>query len=60
MYLENVDGYEGEGDLFTRFGIEIRDSATFVLSKRRWDDLVSTNLFPFQLDARSAEGPTLL
>ena len=25
MYLENVDGYEGEGDLFTKFGIEIRD-----------------------------------
>ena len=49
MYLENVDGYEGEGDLFTRFGIEIRDSATFVLSKRRWDDLVSTNQ-AFQLD----------
>ncbi len=59
MYLENVDGYEGEGDLFTRFGIEIRDSATFVLSKRRWDDLVSTNPGPFQLDARPAEGDLL-
>ena len=59
MYLENVDGYEGEGDLFTRFGIEIRQSATFVLSKRRWDDLVSTNPGPFQLDARPAEGDLL-
>ena len=25
MYMENVEGYDGEGDLFTRFGIEIRD-----------------------------------
>ena len=59
MYLEHVDGYEGEGDLFTRFGIEVRDSATFVLSKRRWDDLVSTNPGPFQLDTRPAEGDLL-
>ena len=41
MYLENVDGYEGEGDLFTKFGIEIRDQ-TFVLSKRRWEEVVDT------------------
>ena len=40
MYMENVEGYEGEGELFTRFGIEIRDQATFVLSKRRWEQMV--------------------
>lgn len=36
MYIENVDGFDGEGDLFTRFGVEIRDEATFVVSKNRW------------------------
>lgn len=36
MYIENTDGFDGEGDLFTRFGIEIRDQATFVVSRRRW------------------------
>ena len=50
MYLENVDGYEGEGDLFTKFGIEIRDQATFVLSKRRWEEVVDTSGGTFQLD----------
>lgn len=59
MYLENVDGFEGEGDLFTKFGIEIRDSATFVLSKRRWEEMVVTTGGDFQLDARPAEGDLL-
>jgi len=59
MYLENVDGYEGEGDLFTRFGIEIRDQATFVLARRRWDELVATSGGIFTQDTRPSEGDLL-
>lgn len=40
MYIENVDGFDGEGDLFTKFGVEIRDAATFILSRRRWNQVV--------------------
>lgn len=40
MYVENVEGFDGEGDLFTKFGIEIRDQATFVVSRRRWEQTV--------------------
>lgn len=36
MYIENVEGFDGEGDLFTKFGVEIRDQATFVVARRRW------------------------
>lgn len=36
MYIENTEGFDGEGDLFTKFGVEIRDQATFVVSRRRW------------------------
>ena len=43
MYIENVEGFDGEGDLFTKFGVEIRDAATFVVARRRWNQLV-TNL----------------
>ena len=43
MYLENVDGYEGEGDLFSKFGLEVRDQATFVISVRSWERFVSTD-----------------
>jgi len=43
MYLENVEGYEGDGELFQRFGLEIRDQATFVMARRRWEDVVETS-----------------
>jgi len=36
MYIENIEGFDGEGDLFTKFGVEIRDQATFVVARRRW------------------------
>ena len=41
MYIENIEGFDGEGDLFTRFGVEIRDEATFVVSRRRWNHVFS-------------------
>lgn len=40
MYVENMDGFDGEGDLFSKFGIEIRDAVTLILSKRRWEQTV--------------------
>lgn len=40
MYIENVEGFDGEGDLFTKFGVEIRDAATFIVSRRRWNQTV--------------------
>lgn len=43
-YIENAEGFEGEGDLFTKFGIELRDQATFVIARRRWRELVGDRL----------------
>lgn len=40
MYLESVDGFEGEGKLISKFGLEIRDQITLVVSVRRWNQLV--------------------
>lgn len=40
-YLENVEGFEGEGDLYSKFGVEIRDQATFVIALRTWERFVS-------------------
>jgi len=39
MYIEPVDGFAGEGDLLSKFGLEIRDQATFIVAKRRWQQL---------------------
>jgi hypothetical protein len=41
MYMDTVEGYEGEKEIITRFGLEIRDETTFMVSRRRWLDLVS-------------------
>ena len=44
MYIENIEGFEGEGDLFTKFGIELRDQATFIVARRRWKQLIGNYL----------------
>ena len=41
-YIENSDGFEGSGDLYQKFGLEIRDEATFIISRRQWNSLVGT------------------
>ena len=41
MYLDNVEGYEGQKEMMTRFGIDMQDEATFVVSKRRFEQLIS-------------------
>jgi hypothetical protein len=40
MYIANVDGFGGEGNLYSKFGLEIRDQATFVVSRRQFSRLV--------------------
>ena len=41
MYFENVDGFEGEADIMSKFGLQIDDQGTFVVSRRRFEQLVS-------------------
>ena len=41
MYLENTEGFDGEGDLFSKFGVQIKDQATFVISLRSWERFIS-------------------
>jgi hypothetical protein len=36
MYLENVTGMDGEREFISKFGLEIRDEATFLVSRRRF------------------------
>ena len=39
MYIKSVDGFEGEGDLISKFGLEIRDQIVFSLARRAWEGL---------------------
>lgn len=36
MYLEDATGMEGEGDFISKFGLEIRDEMTLLVSRRRF------------------------
>ena len=39
MYIKSVDGFEGEGDLISKFGLEVRDQIVFSLARRAWEGL---------------------
>ena len=41
MYLDNVEGFEGQKEMMTRFGLDMQDEATWVVSKRRFEQLIS-------------------
>ena len=43
MYVDNSDGYMGEQEIIKKFGLELRDDITFVVSKLRWEALISNN-----------------
>ena len=40
-YLMNVDGYAGQGDILSKFGVRVTTEATFVISRERFEESVS-------------------
>ena len=54
MYIANVDGYEGDGDFFSKFGLEIRENSNFVVCKRSF-----TKTIPSNITIRPREGDLL-
>lgn len=49
MYPAEVNGFGGDGELMSKFGLEIRDTATFILNKTRFKEE-----FPYEI--RPKEG----
>lgn len=41
MYINSIDGFGGDGDFISSFGLEIRDSVELILSKRRFEESFS-------------------
>lgn len=64
MYLENVHGWEGEGEFISKFGLEIRDEATLVVAIKRFKETIGSEfdlpwpregdivVFPQEVDKR--------
>lgn len=44
MYLANVEGWEGDGDFFSKFGIEVRDNTNVIVTKRTFDKYMPTSV----------------
>ena len=56
-YLENTTGFGGE-QLLSKFGLEIQDTATFIVARRRWEEAVGRKNASV-LTTRPAEGDLL-
>ena len=41
MYISSVDGFEGEGDFASKFGIQIKDTVEFIVSKKVFEKNLS-------------------
>mgnify|MGYP002507758837 CR=1 FL=1 len=50
MYIKNVEGFEGEGDFLSKFGLQIRDRITFTVARRTFADEVTGDTRPKEGD----------
>jgi hypothetical protein len=44
MYIKTVDGFEGEGELFSKFGLDIKNQITFSISRLTFHKVVGKEL----------------
>jgi hypothetical protein len=40
-YINNYEGYTGQGDLLTKFGVSLKDELSLIISKERFEDFIS-------------------
>ena len=40
MYIRNVDGFQGDGEFLSKFGVEVRDQITFTMAQRVFNEEV--------------------
>ena len=52
MYIKSIDGFSGDGEFMSKFGIEIRDRVVFSMSQRIFNEEVGT----FTSQTRPNEG----
>ena len=40
-YLNNFDGYGGQGDIMSKFGIQVKDEVTLTISRERYENYIA-------------------
>ena len=61
-YLNTYEGYGGQGDIMTKFGVSLRDEVTLTISKERFEDFISPFLEAdedYDLASRPREGDVI-
>lgn len=52
MMLESTEGFEGEGEFYSKFGLDIKDRVTLSLSRKTWEELNFESAAPTQITNR--------
>jgi hypothetical protein len=58
-YISNFDGFGGQGDILSKFGVRSTDEMTFIISKERYEEVISYNISGYsdiKLTTRPQEG----
>lgn len=55
MYVKNVEGFQGDGDFLSKFGLQIRDSMTMTMAMRKFYEDVAN----YSEEVRPKEGDLL-
>jgi hypothetical protein len=40
-YISNYEGYSGQGDILTKFGMSLKDDLSLIISKERYEDFIA-------------------
>jgi len=58
-YLVNYEGFGGQGDILSKFGVKTTDEVTFIISKERYEDFIGPFISlntQIELSSRPQEG----
>ena len=42
MYLKSMEGFEGDGQFLSKFGLEIRDQIVLTVARKRFDQVITS------------------
>ena len=63
MYVRNVEGFDGQGDIFSKFGLDVKDQLVLTVSRRRFEQITTENFldeqgFTLRLESANTINPT--
>ena len=61
VLIENTDGFEGEGEFYSKFGLEIKDRMRLTMSRKTWESIEVQDTYgsAYQPDQINYDGLTM-